>query len=48
MPLLLRETRFSVQAFYPHYSFEAVKCLRGVRFSRLVVVLLQYLEAVFL
>jgi hypothetical protein len=36
-PKLLRETDVSAQAFYPHYSFEAVKC---VRFSRVVMVLL--------
>lgn len=46
IPLLLRETDVSVQAFYPHYSFEAVKC---VRFSGVVVTLLSlYLEAAFL
>jgi hypothetical protein len=28
MPLLLREADVSVQAFYPHCSLEAVKCVR--------------------
>jgi hypothetical protein len=36
MPLLLRETSVSVQAFYPHCSFEAVKMplRRAFRFGR--------------
>ena len=38
--ILLRETRFSAQVFYPRYFFEMMKSLRGVRFSGLGVVLL--------
>jgi hypothetical protein len=37
MLLLLRKTSVSLQAFWPHCSFEAVKCLQAVRFSGLVV-----------
>lgn len=38
MPLLLTKTSVSVQAFYPHCSFEALKC---VRFFGHVVILFQ-------
>jgi hypothetical protein len=42
MHLVLSEMSVLVQASYPqtYCSFEAVKCLRGVRFSGLVVAFL--------
>lgn len=46
MPLLVRDSRVSVQSFCTHCRLKVVRCFEGVRF--VVALFSQYLEVAFL